>query len=47
MVAAWWSFVANATPFAALTEAPRTGYDSAGIAIDAGAVYIVRTRTDD
>jgi hypothetical protein len=36
---------ANGTPFDALTEAPRTGYDSLGIALDAGAVYIVRTRT--
>jgi hypothetical protein len=33
------------TPFDGLAEAPRTGYDSAGLAIDANGLYVVRTRT--
>jgi hypothetical protein len=35
----------SATPFDALTEAPRTGYDSVGSTLDSGLVYVVRTRT--
>jgi hypothetical protein len=36
---------ASGTPFDALIEAPRTGYDSVGITLDSGSAYIVRTRT--